>query len=174
MRNLFEEALSFTLRWEGGYVRHPADPGGATNRGVTQTVYDAYRRRIGQTPRSVWFITDQEVREIYQTQYWTPSKAAIMVRPLAIVHFDTAVNFGVAGAIMFLQEAINAPPIDGVWGSITERAFQRNNTKDTALKICRGRQEYRYQRVKQAPSQSVFLQGWLNRDRDLQRFIEGM
>ena len=174
MDTKFKTALEFTLKWEGGYVNHPADPGGATNRGIIQSVYDAWRNQEGLTPRSVWFISDDEVEEIYRLKYWGPSKAAIMVLPLAVVQFDTAVNFGVQGAIMFLQEAINAPPIDGIWGAITEGQFQKNNTKATALKICDGRIEYRYQRVRQNGSQRVFLQGWLNRDNDLKAFIGGM
>ena len=36
----FVAALPFVLRWEGGFVNHPNDPGGATNAGVTQAVYD--------------------------------------------------------------------------------------------------------------------------------------
>ena len=40
MRSNFDRALSLTLRYEGGYVNHPKDPGGATNKGVTQKVYD--------------------------------------------------------------------------------------------------------------------------------------
>jgi lysozyme family protein len=75
---------------------------------------------------------------------------------------------------MFLQEVISAYPVDGIWGPITEGQFQKNNTKATALKICDGRIEYRYQRVKQNGSQRVFLQGWLNRDNDLKAFIRGM
>ena len=30
-----DENMPRILKWEGGYVNHPADPGGATNRGVT-------------------------------------------------------------------------------------------------------------------------------------------
>lgn len=36
-----DPALKFVLRWEGGFVDHPDDPGGRTNKGVTQKVYDA-------------------------------------------------------------------------------------------------------------------------------------
>jgi hypothetical protein len=39
----FNRALEMVLHHEGGFVDHPADPGGATNRGVTQATYDAYR-----------------------------------------------------------------------------------------------------------------------------------
>ena len=35
------------------------------------------------------------------------------------------------------------------------------------MTICNLRIKKRYDRVKQAPSQKVFLQGWLNRDKDL-------
>jgi len=37
----FAAALPFVLRWEGGYVDHPDDPGGRTNKGVTQKTYDS-------------------------------------------------------------------------------------------------------------------------------------
>ena len=40
----FVAALPFVLRWEGGFVNHPKDPGGATNKGITQAVYDNWRR----------------------------------------------------------------------------------------------------------------------------------
>jgi hypothetical protein len=35
MEDRFESCLAFTLRQEGGYVDDPADPGGATNMGIT-------------------------------------------------------------------------------------------------------------------------------------------
>ena len=62
----FDTALAFALRWEGGYVNHPADPGGATNKGVTQRAYDAWRVRRGQTKRDVRAITGAEVHAIYE------------------------------------------------------------------------------------------------------------
>ena len=54
----FAASLPFILRWEGGFVDHPADRGGATNKGVTQRVYDAWRARQGQAPQSVRLIED--------------------------------------------------------------------------------------------------------------------
>ena len=43
----FPKALKKVLVHEGGYVDHPKDPGGATNKGVTFRVYNGYRKRKG-------------------------------------------------------------------------------------------------------------------------------
>ena len=40
MENLFETALLFVLKWEGGYVNNKYDKGGATNYGITQNTYN--------------------------------------------------------------------------------------------------------------------------------------
>ncbi|WP_431322213.1 glycosyl hydrolase 108 family protein [Rhizobium sp. YTU87027] len=58
--NEFTRSLSKVLVHEGGYSNHPEDPGGATMKGVTQRVYDEYRRSIGlarfsHSPRSFGF-----------------------------------------------------------------------------------------------------------------------
>lgn len=41
---MFAEALPFILKEEGGFVNDPADSGGATNKGITQTTYDTHRK----------------------------------------------------------------------------------------------------------------------------------
>ncbi|MBC7823059.1 MAG: peptidoglycan-binding protein [Candidatus Parcubacteria bacterium] len=164
-------ALKFTLLWEGGYVNHPDDPGGATNKGVTQDTYNTYRINNRLSTRRVDLITDAEVHDIYLSMYWKPSQANIMVLPLAIAHFDTAVNFGVGGAIEFLQEALEISA-DGIFGPGTQAALLANNNAQTAQKIVRGRIYYRNQRVNSNPTQEVFLTGWLNRDNDLGGFLQ--
>lgn len=167
--DIFETALKFVLRWEGGYVNHPHDTGGATNQGVTQQTYDAYRRDMKHPLQPVKQITKDEVRDIYHRRYWLASKADRMCKPLAIAHFDTAVNFGIRGAVMFLQEALGfvGREVDGLWGTKTEAKFQRGNNIDTALELVERRIDYRILRVKTQPSQLAFLRGWLNRDYDL-------
>jgi lysozyme family protein len=167
----FAQALQFTLPAEGGRVDDPFDPGGRTNKGIIQSVYNAYRQSKNLQPADVFNITDQEVSDIYFNWYWKPAQCDIMVLPLAVVQFDTAVNFGVGGAVQFLQEALGLPA-DGAFGPQTLGAFQANNSKALALKVIDGRIAYRHLRVAQAPSQRRFLQGWLNRDNALKRFIQ--
>lgn len=164
-------ALKFTLLWEGGYVDDPNDFGGATNKGVTQDTYNTYRINNRLSTRGVDLITDAEVHDIYFSMYWKPSQANIMVLPLAIAHFDTAVNFGVGGAIEFLQEALGISA-DGIFGPGTQAALLANNNAHTAQKIVQGRIDYRNQRVDSNPTQEVFLTGWLNRDNDLGGFLQ--
>jgi lysozyme family protein len=41
----FVESLPCVLPWEGGFVNNPNDPGGATNKGATQAVYNSWRSR---------------------------------------------------------------------------------------------------------------------------------
>jgi lysozyme family protein len=169
----FSKSLEFTLPAEGGFVDNPLDPGGRTNKGIIQSVYDSYRRRKGLPLNDVLNISDAEVDEIYANMYWRPAQCDLMVLPLAVVHFDTAVNFGVAGAIMFLQEALGVAA-DGIFGPRTMALFQTNNNIATANKIITGRIAYRHQRVAETPSQEIFLNGWLNRDNNLRAFIQNL
>ena len=178
-QQIFQEALAFTLKWEGGYVNHKYDLGGATNKGITQRTYNKYRDQIKKPRQSVKYISNSEVESIYYQYYWKPVKANRMERALAIVMFDTAVNLGVngstkdGGAIKHLQKALNITAT-GYWGYITENTFSKTLKSEQyslALKVNKHTQDYRYERVKQNPSQKVFLQGWLNRDKALRNYI---
>lgn len=103
----FEPSLDLTLAHEGGYVNHPKDPGGATNKGVIQRTYDGYRRLNGLPLRSVRHITDEEVREIYRKNYWNASGCNIMPAGVDYAVFDYAVNSGPGRSIKDLQRAVN-------------------------------------------------------------------
>ncbi len=119
--NPFEAALTFVLRWEGGFVDHPADPGGRTNRGVTQRTYDAWRAGQGLPRRDVKLIDDADVHAVYKSGYWTPPRCDMLDRPLDLVHLDTAVNMGPGRAVRFLQQAVGCG-VDGDFGPATQRA----------------------------------------------------
>lgn len=168
-----EEALLFTLKWEGGYSNHPLDPGGATNFGVIQTRYDEYRIWKGLSKQSVKFITKAEYTEIYDKYYWDPVRAQYLDGTLGLVLFDTAVNMGPAGSISRLQASLKVP-VTGRWTqAISDNIHQSDQTK-VALNVCKLRIAKRYARVKKAPSQVVFLKGWLNRDNDLIKKVKSM
>ncbi len=150
-----EQALAFTLKWEGGYVNDPDDPGGATNYGVTQNVYNARRKACGLPTQSVRAITMPEVVNIYQNGYWKPAGCQTMPYPLALAIFDTSVNFGVGRADQFRRKLSN------------KAAACMDGGHDAAAEIVAMRKAYRYGRVALKPSQVKFLKGWLNRDNSL-------
>jgi lysozyme family protein len=167
----FERALAFTQQWEGGFVDNKFDPGGRTNFGITQATYNQWRRQKSLPQQDVLRIQPQEVKWIYWENYWIPAKCPAMVLPLAVAHFDTSVNFGVGGSTKFLQSVLSVG-VDGIWGPITQAAFEKGNTKQPAQAIVESRIRYRYQRVAHSPSQRVFLQGWLNRDNALLALVQ--
>ena len=162
----FEDALKFVLKWEGGFTNHPKDPGGATNKGITQKVYDVYKVSRKHPKMSVKHILDFEVTDIYETKYWDLVRAKWLKAPLGLVMFDTAVNFGPAGAIRRLQKALKVT-ITGTWTQEISDVIHECDAGKVALEICKLRKIWRNYRVKQNPSQKVFLKGWLNRDNDL-------
>ncbi len=104
----YEAVLPLVLAHEGGYVNHPADPGGATNKGVTQKVYDAYRTTKGEKVRSVRSITMPEVTDIYRNRYWNLAHCDHLPAGIDYAVFDYGVNSGVSKAIKDLQRTINS------------------------------------------------------------------
>lgn len=166
-----DEALAFTLGEEGGFVDDPRDGGGATNRGVTQAVYDGWRLAKGLAPRSVRLLGEDEVRRIYQERYWDAGHCGDLPAALGIIHFDWCVNHGIRGAIASLQAAVGAV-VDGVWGPGTATAVAESDARAIARYNELRRQWYR-QRVAEKPDQAVFLRGWLSRVDRLDKYVEG-
>lgn len=192
--DVFSRALAEVLRHEGGFADHPKDPGGATNFGVTQRVYDAWRKDEDRHPRSVRYITQPEVAAIYRERYWvgpgSPSVLAAADKPtLAIVSFDWAVNAGLTRSTWYTQSAVGAIP-DGIWGDRTLDAIRRADDAGAAARYVYLRMlHYRTRcgdmmasvelgkaglsRVAPKPreDQRVFLKGWLARLRNLSRHL---
>jgi len=171
-----ELALAFTLKWEGGFVNHPSDIGGATNRGITQATYNQWRSTKGLPTRSVRDIEDSEVKQIYAQFYWFPVEGRTNPswRQFRVCLFDTFVQFGVLGGTFLWQRVAGVHP-DGQWGRQTSQATEglisSRGVLWCALALVGERIRYRAQRVNQNRTQLVFLQGWLNRDTDLLLFL---
>lgn len=163
-------ALEFTLRWEGGYVNHPADPGGATNKGVTKKVYDAYRRGKGLGLNDVRNISDAEVHDIYENGYWRRAKCPDLAVDLDTVQFDTAVNMGVGRAVKFMQKSTGCVA-DGAWGPKTAAAVAACDPGKTLKTYCDTREAFYVGLVGRRPQMKVFMKGWMNRLNDLRGFV---
>lgn len=122
METNFDRVLAFTLREEGGNVDDPHDHGGRTSRGVTQRVYDAYRKGRGQAAQDVYRATSAEVRDIYRAQYWNPWCGKLPAG-VDLMFFDIAVNAGPGQAVKLLQKALSVEA-DGAMGMHTLGAVE--------------------------------------------------
>lgn len=159
----FQRALAAVLAHEGGYVNHPRDPGGATNKGITQRTYDDWRRSQGQTLRSVRDIADAEVEAIYRRDYWNKVRGDELPEGVAYAVFDFAVNSGVSRAVKFLQAVLGVEQ-DGIVGPATiaaARASPRHAIEalmDKRLAFLRGLETF-----------DTFGRGWTARCGDVRR-----
>jgi len=105
MNNNFLIALSYTLKYEGGYSNDPNDPGGPTNLGITWREYNIYRQKKGLPIRSVRNITTDEMHDIYKNNYWHAARCGGLPAGVDFSVFDLAVNNGVGRAKQFLAVA---------------------------------------------------------------------
>lgn len=114
----FKACLKRLLGFEGGWVNHPSDPGGATNYGITHATYSHWRKQNHLKPRSVKHITRNEVEAIYKQNYWNKSKAgAYKTAREAYFAFDSSVLWGV-GKVRKWRKACD----DNFWCQKAKRA----------------------------------------------------
>lgn len=163
----FTKSLDRLLVTEGGRANHPKDPGGRTFQGVTQRIYDGYRRRKGQTSRDVWDMSPSERDDIYRAQYWNEIKADDLPVGVDYVVFDGAVNSGPSQAVKWMQRAL-APHytgrIDGHVGQATLAALDQHPDHDLLIaEIAERRMLY----LKQLKTWPVFGRGWSTRVRNV-------
>jgi len=158
MRDNFKRCMGPLLVWEGGYSNHPKDPGGPTNKGVTQKVYDAYRANHGKTKQSVKLITNKEVEDIYKSQYWDPVKGDLLPAGVDLAVFDFAVNSGTARAARALQKCVGAAQ-DGQVGQVTLDRVAEVQDDALVVAICQERLRF----VKTLSTWPTFGAGWKRR-----------
>jgi lysozyme family protein len=158
-----KEALTRVLAHEGGYVNHPRIPGGPTNKGITQRVYDAYRRGKGLGAQSVQSISMKEVADIYDRQYWDAVKGDDLPAGIDYVLFDGAVNSGPKQSIIWLQRALGTAykgRVDGTMGFTTIAAVNAENDLDALVdRICDQRLAF----MRHLSTWPVFGRGWAAR-----------
>ncbi|MDK1490497.1 glycoside hydrolase family 108 protein [Sinorhizobium sp. 7-81] len=159
----FKAALARVLVHEGGFVDHPRDPGGATNQGVTQRTYDAYRRSKKQRTRSVKAMVAAERDAIYKRQYWDAIKGDKLPAGIDYVLMDGAVHSGPKQSIKWLQRGLGAAyqgQIDGVMGIATFAALDATANHAALIdRICDRRMAF----LRALKTWSTFGRGWEKR-----------
>jgi lysozyme family protein len=169
MRRNLQRSIKEVLRHEGGFVNHPADPGGATNYGVTLRTYQKYKRNFHLTAEDLRRITQEEVYDIYKTGYWDTVRADDLPDGVDFLVFDMAINAGPGRASKLLQEVIGVN-VDGRIGPMTLRAANQASPDITIRAYTNARAEY-YQSLPHFPT---FGRGWLRRTHESEQIALSM
>jgi lysozyme family protein len=159
MQSNFETCLKLMLAHEGGYVHHEKDPGGRTNHGVTQRVWEEW---VGHEvdEKQMRALTHEMVAPLYKRKYWDAVRADDLVVGVDYCVFDVAVNSGPGRAIKFLQSCVGVTA-DGGFGPATLAAVKKSE-EDPARLIelyCAKRLEF----LQSLKTFDTFGKGWSRR-----------
>jgi|TARA_R110002051_G_C8506605_1_gene465672 lysozyme family protein len=160
MKKNFKDCLSLLLSHEGGYVNHPEDPGGRTNLGVTQAVYEDWLDRP-VTEQEMRDLTHEDVAPIYKKNYWDRVKGDDLPSGVDWCAFDWAVNSGSGRPAKAIQRAVGATA-DGAIGPNTLRAVADKNPKDIVEYVFQVRQKF-YENLN---TFKTFGRGWTRRNKE--------
>lgn len=154
MKENFDQALKAILHHEGGYVDHPKDPGGRTNLGCTQRVWEEW---VGHPvdEKTMRGLTPELVAPLYKAKYWDRIKGDELPTGVDYVVFDAAINSGPGRAAKWLQTVVGAVP-DGAIGPGTLAKVAAMPAADIVEKY----QETRLQFLQSLPTWDTFGKGW--------------
>ncbi len=170
----FQDSLDQVLRYEGGYVDHPNDPGGATNMGITRKTLARWRRISPWwklSKREVRTLKRAEAARIYRALYWDRCRAGLLEPGLDFALFDFAVNSGPHRAVQQLQKLVGTLT-DGIMGPLTlsaVRLFTKNSKSglaDLIRALCAARLGF----LRRLSSFSKFGRGWRARVDSVQAY----
>ncbi len=154
----FEDAINITLKFEGGLSDIVQDKGGLTKYGISQHSYPGVNIRE---------LTLEKAKEIYKRDFWTPCHCDELLWPINLCLFDWAVNSGPEVAVRFLQRILKVK-IDGKLGPKTLASVTLfHDPIEVSKKILEERFNNYLDLVKNNPSNSIFLKGWLKRVNEL-------
>lgn len=153
----FEKALNFVLRFEGGYVDHPADPGGATNMGITRATLAAWRG-APVSKQDIRALKRDEVAAIYRAHYWQAAHCSGLPGGVDIAVFDLAVNSGVSRAMRLMQRTLGVNE-DGRFGKMTAEALHQAEPTVVIKGLCARRRDF----LKGLSTFRIFGRGWMAR-----------
>jgi len=165
----FFKSLEMVLHHEGGFVDHPSDPGGATNKGITHKTYADFLGRPLEDVNELKNIPEDHIQLIYKKDYWDKVKGDQLPSGLDFCVFDWAVNSGPGRAAKALQKAVMVSQ-DGVIGPMTLEAVKEYDTAGLIESITGYREEF----YRNLSTFETFGKGWLRRTKETRDFALDM
>lgn len=157
MNRNWNKSFDLVIVNEGGYVDNKLDPGGATNWGCTQAVWEGY---IGHkvSVDDMKALTKEDVKPLYKKRYWDAIHGDAIPSGLDYCLFDCAINSGVNRSAKIIQEIVGVFA-DGAIGNNTVSAITQLNPITAINEFCDKRQAF-LESLKTFP---VFGKGWSKR-----------
>jgi lysozyme family protein len=153
----FLPAVQYLLVNEGGFVKNPNDPGGATNFGIEQ-------RKMPDV--NIRDITRDQAIAFYLPNYWNKALYAnLKSQQVASKLFDMHVNLGLVPAVRIAQHALGFQDdnVDGDMGPMTVTAINAASPA-SFLSAVIGLLTTHYKLLEAANSRLiVFDRGWMAR-----------
>lgn len=178
----FKAAIQTVLLHEGGFANNPADPGGATNFGISLRflVQQGMIDLDGDGFHDFDFDRDGDVDiddirampkdaavELYHREWWQKFKYDVLPAEVAAKTFDLAVNMGASQAHKLLQRACRSCGEnildDGLIGPVTRRTLFDLDQWGVITAFRSEAAGFYRGLVIAKPSFVEFRDGWLNR-----------
>ena len=154
------------LKWEGGFVNDPADPGGATNMGVTISTW----RQVGYdktgdgliTAADIKLLTVTDVEMVLRLFYWNRWKAdQIQNQSVAEILVDWVWASGLWG-IIIPQHILEIIPVGHV-GPLTISYLNNTDQAKFHATVFQARLDFIDTICTKNSKLLRFREGWLNR-----------
>ena len=165
MEASFFKSLEMVLHHEGGFVSHPEDPGGATNKGITHKTYADFLGRPLEDVDELKNISEEHVQIIYKNGYWDKVKGDQLPAGVDFCIFDWAVNSGPSRAAKALQKAVMVAQ-DGAIGPKTLAAVSEMTPTEIIESVTKQRIEF----YKGLSTFDTFGRGWRRRTKETRDF----
>ncbi len=158
--NNSKRAIVEILKHEGGYVNHPNDPGGATNKGITIATFRRYIKPGGAVA-DLKALTEAQAIIVYKRQYWDAVLGDLLPGGVDYAVADFAVNSGPSRAAKYLQRVIGVTQ-DGRIGPATLAAVDAANPIQVIHDLCDARLGF-MRAIKGGSLWKTFGKGWSRR-----------
>ncbi|ESX13501.1 glycoside hydrolase family 108 protein [Mesorhizobium sp. M1060] len=164
----FVRALALVLKSEGLWSDNPADPGGATMKGVTIANFRRYVK-ADATKDDLRHITDAQIATVYRRFYWDAVAGAELPDGVDYATFDFAVNSGPSRAAKYLQAVVGVAQ-DGRIGPATMAALGKKSPGAVIDALCDNRLTF----LKGLKTWPTFGKGWASRVESVRRASRSM
>lgn len=153
-KKTFSKILPYVFEEEGGYVNHPADPGGHTNMGITLATLSAWTGTKASAA-DIRNLSQTTAADIYKKSYWDKIAGDVLPAGIDYAVFDYAINSGPARAAKALQK-IAGTTQDGIIGDGTLSAVMLRDPASVINNLCDARQAW----LQTLTTYKTFSKGW--------------